>query len=74
MEIKTLNELRKRASKVLSYMDKVYGCDIMYGRITLTRSLLSEVYKKNISLEEKIKITQNLIDKTAYHNEEKFKL
>ncbi len=74
MEIKTLNELRQRASRVLSYMDKFYGDAIMYGRITLARNLLSDVYKKNISLEEKIRITQDIINRTAYHSKEKFQL
>ena len=74
MKIKTLQELKKRTSKVLSYMDAYYGCDIMYGRITLTRSLLSDIYEKDIPLDDKISLAQKLINKTAYIKNDKFKL
>ena len=74
MEIKTLKDLKQRASKILSYMDKYYTDDVMYGRITLARQLLSELYKKDIPLNVKIDLTQKLINKTAYTKNDKFNL
>lgn len=74
MPIKNLKELKQKAARILSYMDGYYGCEIMYGRITLTRNLLSELYKKDIPLSEKIQLTQKLIDMTAYTKNKKFKL
>lgn len=74
MKIKTLKDLRQRASKILSYMDSYYGDDVMYGRITLTRQLLSEIYKKDIPLDAKIDLAQKLINKTAYTKNDNFNL
>ena len=74
MPINTLKELKQKASRILSYMDRYYGCEIMYGRITLTRTLLSELYKKDIPLSKKVQLAQKLIDKTAYTKNKKFKL
>lgn len=74
MKIKTLKDLRQRASKILYYMDRYYGDEIMYGRITLARQLLSELYKKDIPLNVKIDLTQKLINKTAYTKNDKFNL
>lgn len=74
MKINTLKELRQKTSKILSYMDSYYGDEIMYGRITLARALVSEIYKKDIPLEEKVVLVQKLINKTAYTKNEKFKL
>lgn len=74
MKINTLKDLRQRAARVLSYMDRYYGDEIMFGRITLARQLLSEIYKKDIPLDEKIELTQKLINKTAYTKNDKFNL
>ena len=74
VEIKTLKDLRQRASEILTYMDRYYGDELMYGRITLAEQLLSEIYKKDISLDAKIDLTQKLINKTAYTKNDKFNL
>ena len=74
MEIKTLADLRKRTAKILSYMDKHYSCDIMYGRITLARNLLSKLYKKDIPLNTKIRLAQEIINTTAYEHNDKFNI
>lgn len=73
MEIKTLKDLRQRASKILSYIDAYYDDDIVYGRVTLARNLLSDLYKSDKTLEEKIVLAQYLINKTAY-DKNKFNL
>lgn len=74
MEIKTLKDLSKKASRILSYMDAYYGDEVMYGRITLARQLLPEIYKKDIPLDAKIDLVQKLINKTAYTKNDKFNL
>lgn len=55
-------------------MDSYYADEAMYGRITLTKQLLPEIYKKDIPLAEKIDLTQKLINKTAYTENDKFNL
>lgn len=55
-------------------MDRYYADEVMYGRITLTRQLLSEIYKQDITLATKIILTQMLIDKTACTKKDKFQL
>ena len=74
MEIKTLKDLRQRASKLLTYMDGYYDDEIMYGRITLARKLLSEIYKQDIPLNVKIDLAQKLINMTAYSKDDIFDL
>lgn len=73
-KIKTLKELKQCASKTLSRMDAYYGCEIMYGRITLARNLLSELYKQDIPLNTKVELAQKLINKTDYLKGKKFKI
>lgn len=73
-KIKTLKELKQCASKTLSRMDAYYGCEIMYGRITLARNLLSELYKQDIPLDTKIELAQKLINITDYLKDKKFKI
>ena len=73
-KIKTLKELRQCASKTLSRMDAYYGCEVMYGRITLARNLLSELYKQNIPLDTKVELVQKLINITDYENGKQFKI
>ena len=51
-----------------------YGCEIMYGRITLARNLLSELYKQDIPLDTKVELAQKLINKTDYLKGKKFKI
>lgn len=73
-KIKTLKELKQCASKTLSRMDAYYGCEIMYGRITLARNLLSELYKQDIPLDTKVELAQKLINKTDYLKGKSLKL
>lgn len=73
-KIKTLKELKQRTAKILSRMDAYYGCEIMYGRITLARNLLSELYKQNIPLDTKVELVQKLINITDYENGKQFKI